>query len=52
MLGRKGSKASVGFAIELNKNIVPYFYDVGVILIDKMRRIATPNTIKKDFAIK
>jgi hypothetical protein len=49
--GREWLKASVRFAVELNEDIVPYFYDLGLMVqIHEIRCVPASNTVEKDFA--
>lgn len=49
MLGGEGAEAAVGFAIELDEDVVPYFDDVGEVGVDEGGSIAVAYAIVVDF---
>jgi hypothetical protein len=49
MLCRQGTERSIGFTIELNEDIVPYFNNIGTISIDKGGGISSTDAIIVDF---
>ena len=51
VFGWERAEGTVFFAIELHENVVPYLENVGVVLIDEMRCVPSPNSVVMNLTI-
>ena len=50
MFSRERAKGPRGFTVVLNKDVIPYFEHVGIILVYEMCSIPSTDTVIMDFA--
>jgi hypothetical protein len=50
VLGGEGTERAVVLAVELDEDVVPDLEDIGVVLVDEVRRVSAADAVKVDFA--